>query len=170
MQKYTNIQKCTNINNVNPWLVPFNSCPGLQPNHDHCSLAIAAFQVFFLSVQPIWSGEKKHQPNHTKNRQWTDGPNNIQCLLKSFLTQDVFLDKYIFKQSVKVKHDFQTFGIHINVRTFNFYAKNFINHRKATSLKPVLSTGCLTPTHWCGIKTTSNIGEKESTFKASFQI
>ena len=93
----------------------------------------------------------------------------IQCLLKSFLTQDVFLDKYIFKQSVKVKHDFQTFGIDINVRTFNFYAE-YINHRKATSLKPVLSTGCLTPTHWCGIKTTSNIGEKESTFKASFQI
>ena len=96
----------------------------------------------------------------------------IQCLLKSFLTQDVFLDKYIFKQSVKVKHDFQTFGIHINVRTFNFYAKNFINHRKATSLKPVLSTGCLTPTHWCGIKTNSNIWKnyQESTCKASFKI
>ena len=74
MQKYTNIQKCTNINNVNPWLVPFNSCPGLQPNHDHCSLAIAAFQVFFLSVQPIRSGERKHQSIH--NKQWTDGPNN----------------------------------------------------------------------------------------------
>ena len=85
----------------------------------------------------------------------------IQCLLKSFLTQDVFLDKYIFKQSVKVKHDFQTFGIDINVITFNFYAE-YINHRRATSLKPVLSTGCLTPTHWCGIKTTSNIGGKLS--------
>ena len=161
---------CTNINNVNPWLVPFNSCPGLQPNHDHCSLAIAAFQVFFLSVQPIRSGEKKHQTiPRIGSEQMVP---TIQCLLKSFLTQDVFLDKYIFKQSVKVKHDFQTFGIHINVRTFNFYAENFINHRKATSLKPVLSTGCLTPTHWCGIKTTSNIWKNfpGSTFKESFQI